>query len=126
MNASTTSSKLREMADTIDAAFKEGSVITFRSQNMTYSPIGEYIVEKADGEAHNVSCRGQRLSTDVVTIHGQWISRRRGRGGVFRTPDERLWLVVGDAGDPWSAAWMSFREITDDPQSAEILQESIN
>lgn len=123
---SLTSQKLREMADKIDAAFAAGSTITFRSQNMWYDSLTPYLVEKQDGARHDISCRGERLSFDMITIHGEWVTaHRRGRGGVFRTPDGRLWLVTGDRGDAYSASDMGFRDITDSPRLAEIMRDVV-
>ena len=123
---SPTSSKLRDIADKIDSAFASGSTITFRSQNMRYDALLPYIVEKLDGSRHDMSCRGERLSTDTITVHGEWVtSHRRGRGGVFRTPDKKIWLVTGDRGDAWSASDMGFRDITDSPRLADTLRDAV-
>lgn len=74
------SMKLREIADRIDEEYK-GETLEYDSQNMDYHNMTPYILEKCDGSGSDISCRGERLSHDKITIRAKKIySGGRGRG----------------------------------------------
>jgi len=108
------SMKLREIADRIDVEYKGGETLKFDSQNMDYHNMKPYLVEKCDGSDSDISCRGERLSHDEITIHAKEISSG-GRGrGIFQTPDGKFWKVRGCDGDAYYASSMRFEEISEE------------
>jgi hypothetical protein len=103
------SEKLREIATRIEEEYKE-ETIKFRSQNMDYGELRPYLIEKCDGNPRDISVRGERLSSDEITIKGKWILHGGRRKGVFRTPDGKFWKVRGADGDAYDTSSMWFQE----------------
>ncbi len=112
-------SELREIAEKIEADYK-GETVFLDSQNMSYGNMMPYLVEEKAGSEHDISCRGERLSHDKITIRARWIVDG-GRGkGIFQTPDGKFWKVRGANGDAYDASSMHFEEILEGEVVARI------